>query len=88
MVAIVVTSITMIDDSVEFRAFFCQEILIHIAAADTLDGQAKVIGRSKDGRPSKIFEALDGRVRAVAHLYHQVATIIRAMASNTADCQR
>lgn len=78
----------MIDDSVEFRAFFCQQFWNYIAAAGTLDGQAKVIGRSKDGRPSKIFEALDELVRAVAHLYHQAATIIRAMASSTADCQR
>jgi hypothetical protein len=34
------------------RACFSQERMTYIAARDTLDGQAKVIYRSKDGRTS------------------------------------
>jgi hypothetical protein len=41
------------------RACFSQERMSYIPAKDTLDGQARVIYRSKDGRASKTFEALD-----------------------------
>jgi hypothetical protein len=50
------------------RACFFQEGMTYIAARDTLDGQAKVIYRSKDGRTSKTFDALDWFAQMVTHI--------------------
>ena len=41
------------------RACFSQGRMSYITAKDTLDGQAKIIYRSKDGRTSKTFKVLD-----------------------------
>jgi hypothetical protein len=50
------------------RAFFSQERMTYnIASKDTPDGHAKVIYRSKDGRASKTFEALDWLAQLVTH---------------------
>jgi len=60
------------------RACFSQQRMTYVAATDTLDGQAKVIYRSKDGRTSKTFEALDwSRQRATGckHLLQLVTHI-------------
>jgi len=42
------------------RASFSQERMTYIAANDSCDGVAKVIYKSKDGRSTKTFDALDG----------------------------
>jgi hypothetical protein len=47
------------------RACFSQQRMTYIAAADTLDGQSKVIYRPKDGRTSKTFEALDWLIQKI-----------------------
>ena len=41
------------------RACLSHERMVYIPEKDTLDGQAKVIYRSKNGRTSKTFEASD-----------------------------
>ena len=45
------------------RAFFSQERMSYVAPQDSLDGIAKVIYESKDGKTSQTFEALDWLVR-------------------------
>ncbi len=45
------------------RASFSQERMTYVAAQDSLDGVAKVIYESKNGKTSKTFEALDWLVR-------------------------
>jgi hypothetical protein len=57
------------------RACFSQERMTYIAARDTLDGQAKVIYRSKDGRTSKTFEALDWSRRRAAGCKHSLQLV-------------
>jgi hypothetical protein len=59
------------------RACFSQQRMTHIAAADTLDGQAKVIYRSKDGRTSKTFEALDWLAQLVTHIPDKGERMVR-----------
>ncbi len=49
--------------------------MTYIAAADTLDGQAKVIYRSKDGRTSKTLEALDWSRRRAAGCIHSLQRV-------------
>jgi hypothetical protein len=51
--------------------------MAYIAAADTLDGQAKVICRSKDGRTSKTFEALDWLAQLVTHIPNKGEQMVR-----------
>ncbi len=41
------------------RACFSHQRMTYLPAKEAMDGQAKVIYRSKDGRTSKTFEALD-----------------------------
>jgi hypothetical protein len=59
------------------RACFSQQRMSYIAAADTLDGQAKVIYRSKDGRTSKTFEALDWLTQLVTHIPNKGEQMVR-----------
>ncbi len=49
----------------------------YLPAKDTLDGQAKVIYRSKDGRRSKIFEALDWLAQLVTHIPNKGEQTVR-----------
>ena len=51
--------------------------MTYIAAADALDGQAKVIYRSKDGRTSKTFEALDWLAQLVTHIPNKGEQMVR-----------
>jgi hypothetical protein len=59
------------------RACFSQERMTYIAVRDTLDGQAKVIYRSKDGRTSKTFEALDWLAQMVTHIPNKSEHMVR-----------
>jgi hypothetical protein len=59
------------------RACFSQERMTYIAAKDTLDGQAKVIYRSKDRRTSKTFEALDWLAQLVTHIPNKGEQMVR-----------
>jgi hypothetical protein len=59
------------------RACFSQQRMTYIAAADTLDGQAKVIYRSKDGRTSKTFEALDCLDQLATHIPDKGEQMVR-----------
>jgi hypothetical protein len=59
------------------RACFSQQRMTYISAADTLDGQAKVIYRSKDGRTSKTFEALDWLAQLVTHIPNKGEQMVR-----------
>ena len=59
------------------RACFSQERMTYIADRDTLDGQAKVIYRSKDGRTSKTFEALDWLAHMVTHIPNKSEHMVR-----------
>jgi hypothetical protein len=51
--------------------------MTYIAAKDTLDGQAKVICRSIDGRTSKTFEALDWPAQLVTHISDKGEQMVR-----------
>jgi hypothetical protein len=51
--------------------------MTYVAARDTSDGQAKVIYRSKDGRTSKIFEALDWLAQMVTHIPNKSEHMVR-----------
>jgi hypothetical protein len=44
---------------------------------DTLDGQAKVIYRSKDGRASKTFQVLDWLVQLALHIPNKGEQMVR-----------
>jgi hypothetical protein len=59
------------------RASFSQERMTYVAAQDSLDGIAKVIYESKDGKRSKKFEALDWprKLRGMQALAQLVAHI-------------
>jgi hypothetical protein len=59
------------------RACFSQERMTYIASKDTLDGHAKVIYRSKDGRTSKTFEALDWLAQLVTHIPNKGEQMVR-----------
>jgi hypothetical protein len=59
------------------RACFSQERMSYIPAKDALDGQAKVIYRSKDGRASKTFEALDWLAQLVTHIPNKGEQMVR-----------
>ncbi len=50
------------------RASFSQERMTYVAAQDSLDGIAKVIYESKDGKTSKTFEALDWLGQLTTHI--------------------
>ncbi len=55
------------------RACFSQERMTYLTAKDPLDGQAKVIYRSKDGLASKTFEALYWLTQWVSHIPYRTA---------------
>jgi len=57
------------------RACFSQERMTYLPAKETLDGQAKVIYRSKNGRTSKTFEALDWSRRRAAGCKHSLQLV-------------
>jgi hypothetical protein len=59
------------------RACFSQQRMSYIPATDSLDGQAKVIYRSKDERTSKTFEALDWLARLVTHIPNKGEQMVR-----------
>ena len=59
------------------RACFCQERMTYLPAKDTIDGQAKVIYSSKDGRTSKTFEALDWLAQLVTHIPNKGEQMVR-----------
>jgi hypothetical protein len=59
------------------RACFSQQRMTYIPAKDSLDGQAKVIYKSKDGRVSKTFEALDWLAQLVTHIPNKGEQMVR-----------
>jgi hypothetical protein len=59
------------------RACFSQERMTYLPAKETLDGQAKVICRSKDGRTSKTFDALDWLAQLVTHIPNKGEQMVR-----------
>ncbi len=59
------------------RACFSAERMTYLPAKDTLDGQAKVIYRSKDARTSKTFEALDWLAQLVTHIPNKSEHMVR-----------
>ena len=50
------------------RAFFFQEHMIYIAPQNSIDGIAKVICQSEDGKASKMFEAPDWLAQLTTHI--------------------
>ena len=56
--------------------------MTYLPAKETLDGQAKVIYSSKDGRTSKTFEALDWLAQLVTHLPNKGEQMVRYYYSN------
>jgi protoporphyrinogen oxidase len=50
------------------RASFSQERMTYVAARDCLDGAAKVIYTSKDGKRRQTFEAINRPAQLVAHI--------------------
>lgn len=59
------------------RACFSQQRMTYLPAKDSLDGQAKVIYSSKDGRTSKTFEALDWLAQLVTHIPNKGEQMVR-----------
>jgi hypothetical protein len=59
------------------RACFSQERMNYLPAKDSRDGQAKVIYKSKDGRTSKTFEALDWLAQLVTHIPNKGEQMVR-----------
>jgi hypothetical protein len=59
------------------RACFSTERMNYLPAKNTLDGQAKVIYRSKDGRTLKTFEALDWLAQLVTHIPNKGEQMVR-----------
>lgn len=51
--------------------------MTYLPAKETLDGRAKVIYRSKDGRTSKTFEALDWLAQLVTHIPNKGEQMVR-----------
>jgi hypothetical protein len=51
--------------------------MTYLQAKDSLDGQAKVIYSSKDGRTSKTFEALDWLAQLVTHIPNKGEQMVR-----------
>jgi hypothetical protein len=68
-----------LEDSARYiiRACFSQERMTYLPAKDSLDGQAKVIYNSKDGRGSKTFEALDWLAQLVTHIPNKGEQMVR-----------
>jgi hypothetical protein len=54
-----------------------QKRMTYLPAKDTLAGQAKVIYKSKDGRISKTFEALDWLAQLVTHIHNKGEQMVR-----------
>ena len=50
------------------RASFSQERMTYVAPQDSLDGAAKVIYQSKNGKTTKTFDALDWLAQLVTHI--------------------
>jgi hypothetical protein len=59
------------------RACFSQERMNYLPAKDSRDGQAKVIYKSKDGRTSKTFDALDWLAQLVTHIPNKGEQMVR-----------
>jgi hypothetical protein len=59
------------------RHFVSQERMNYLPAKDSRDGQAKVIYKSKDGRTSKTFEALDWLAQLVTHIPNKGEQMVR-----------
>jgi hypothetical protein len=59
------------------RACFSAERMTYLPAKYALDGQAKVIYRSKDGRTSKTYEALDWLAQMVTHIPNKGEQMVR-----------
>ena len=51
--------------------------MTYIAAQDSLDGIAKVVYESKDGKTSKTFEALDWLAQLVTHIPNKGEQMVR-----------
>jgi len=50
------------------RACFSQDRMVYIPAEESVDGIAKVVYTSKDGKTRKVFNALDWLARLVTHI--------------------
>jgi hypothetical protein len=59
------------------RACFSQERMTYLPAIDTMDGQGKVIYKSKDRRTSKTFQALDWLAQLVTHIPNKGEQMVR-----------
>ena len=59
------------------RASFSQERMTYIPANDSLDGIAKVVYESKDGKTSKSFDALDWLAQLVTHIPNKSEQMVR-----------
>jgi hypothetical protein len=59
------------------RACFSQERVTYLPAIDAMDGQAKVIYTSKDGRTSKTFQALDWLAQLATHIPNKGEQMVR-----------
>ena len=59
------------------RASFSQERVTYVAAQDSSDRAAKVIYKSKDGKTTKTFDALDWLVQLVTHIPNRGEQMVR-----------
>ena len=59
------------------RAPISQERMIYIPAVETKDGVARVIYRSKDGKSSKTFTAMDWLAQLVTHIPNKGEQLVR-----------
>ena len=59
------------------RASFSQERMTYVAPQDSLDGAAKVIYQSKNGKTAKTFDALDWLAQLVTHIPNRGEQMVR-----------
>jgi hypothetical protein len=59
------------------RASFSQERMTYVAPPDSLDGIAKVIYESKDGKTSQTFDALDWLAQLTTHIPNKGEQMVR-----------
>jgi hypothetical protein len=59
------------------RASFSKERMTYVAQQDSLDGIAKVIYESKDGKASQRFDALDWLAQLVTHIPNKGELMVR-----------
>jgi len=59
------------------RASFSEERMTYVAQQDSLDGIAKVIYESKDGKASQRFDALDRLAQLVTHIPNKGEQMVR-----------